>query len=348
MQRVVRLSVLILAICAVAVCNSALADFLSVDEASSAAVRRIQDSTRGTLVPEPIEDFRDGRGGLKFQIDRALLCCQGKFFSGQWGALVYIGIATRRSDGKLATYALSVLSGGETPDHAAAAAIVSGYKVVRPLSSQLRNDQLSGYLWISNKEARRLASESFGNAKAIDVTECEVRQGMPDPLPLEKAVAKKLNGLKQCERATDDRTACNVFLGKALEELFGNTDFKVGRDSYMLANDITIGLEQPGNAKWRKIGLATDQVALDEAQRLANESKPVVAARFGASGRPGHVALVMPGTSQLYNFEGFSWGALRAPNSASFFLDQPRRFFVGCPLSAVWRKPDNVGLFYKP
>jgi hypothetical protein len=60
------------------------------------------------------------------------------------------------------------------------------------------------------------------------------------------------------------------------------------------------------------------------------------------------VALIIPGTAQAYAFDGFQWGDLRTPNTASFFLDQPNRFFVGCPLSAVWKKPDLVGLYYKP
>jgi len=41
------------------------------------------------------------------------------------------------------------------------------------------------------------------------------------------------------------------------------------------------------------------------------------------------------------------WGELVTPNSASFFLDRPDKFFLGCPLSPTWQKPDGAGLYLK-
>jgi hypothetical protein len=187
---------------------------------------------------------------------------------------------------------------------------------------------------------------------ALDVTNCEQRPGRPQATPAETQAVQKLIPLRQCKAPIDDRTACNVFLGRALEILYGNKDFKVG-PGYMLANDIVNGLETPGNAGWSKIGMASDQPALDKAQEFANHSRPVVAARSGqrkpdGTVGPGHVALILPGTSEMYNFDGFDWGNLKVPNSASFFLDRPDRFFAGCPISAVWKKPEGVALYYKP
>jgi len=104
------------------------------------------------------------------------------------------------------------------------------------------------------------------------VTDCEQRPGKPQPTAVESAAVQKLNSLRQCQTATDDRTACNVFLGRALEMLYANTDFKVGQNDYMRANDIVNGLEMPGNAGWRKVGVATDQATLDRAQDFANAS----------------------------------------------------------------------------
>ncbi len=190
------------------------------------------------------------------------------------------------------------------------------------------------------------------SALAASALDCETRTGKPNPTPAEAAAISKLSPLRACKAAIDDRTACNVFLGRALDLLFNNSDFKTGNDSYMLANDIVNGLEMPGNAGWKKIGTATQQDALNKAQALANEGKAVVVARKGpiidGTRRPGHVALILPGTAQNYAFDGFSWNTLVAPNSASFFLDKPERMFFGCPLSAVWKKPDDVGLYYKP
>lgn len=184
-------------------------------------------------------------------------------------------------------------------------------------------------------------------------TECENRPGRPAETSAEATTISRLAPLRQCKTAIDDRTACNVFLGRALKIIFDNTDFAIAPDRFMLANDIVNGLEVHGNAGWQKIGVATDQAALDRAQELANQGKPVVAARVGALKQdgtrgPGHVALIIPGTTEKFSFDGFSWGPLRAPSSASFFLDKPDRFFAGCPLSAVWRKPNDVGLYSKP
>jgi hypothetical protein len=196
-------------------------------------------------------------------------------------------------------------------------------------------------------------------AFAYPVSQCEGRPNKPQPLPSETASIGKLSVLRQCKTAIDDRTACNVFLGRALELLFSNTDFKVG-GGYMVANDIANGLEVPGNAGWTKIGLATNQGSLSRAQDLANSGKPVVAARLGrqdgAVRHAGHVVLIIPGTAQKYDFDdivngnpvAFAWGDLVTPNAASFFLDRPDKFFLGCPLSATWQKPDGVGLYYKP
>jgi len=196
-------------------------------------------------------------------------------------------------------------------------------------------------------------------ASAYPVSQCEGRPNKPQPLPSETATISKLSVLRQCKTAIDDRTACNVFFGRALELLFGNTDFKVG-GGYMIANDIANGLEVSGNAGWTKIGLATDQASLTKAQDLANSGRPVVAARLGrldgALRHAGHVVLIIPGTAQKYDFDDvvngksvvFGWGALVPPNAASFFLDRPDKFFLGCPLSATWQKPDGVGLYYKP
>jgi hypothetical protein len=184
----------------------------------------------------------------------------------------------------------------------------------------------------------------------------------PARTPAETNAISKLSVLQQCTTAIDDRTACNVFLGRALQLLFGNTDFKTDGGGFMLANDIASGLENTAASMgWSKIGMATDQAALNNAQTAANAGKAVVAARKGRVDNAGvthagHVVLIIPGTAQRYDFDdtvnghavAFRWGTLVTPNSASFFLDRPDKFFIGCPLSATWQAPDGVGLYSKP
>lgn len=215
--------------------------------------------------------------------------------------------------------------------------------------------------WRSIPAAAVISIAAIQCVAATPVSQCETRGGKPAPTAKEQATIQKLGALAQCQTRIDDRTACNVFLGRALELLFANTDFKTGNDSYMVANDVASGLENTAaSLGWSKIGVATDQSALDKAQAYANSGKPVVAARLGRLDgelrHAGHVVLIIPGTAQKYDFEDvvnnknikFQWRNLVAPNSASFFLDRPDKFFFGCPLSATWVKPDGVGLYYKP
>lgn len=177
--------------------------------------------------------------------------------------------------------------------------------------------------------------------------DCELRAEKPAPLPGQENKERAIQSLKQCVAKIDDRAACNRFVGKALEILYDNLDFRTSLNDYMLANDIANGLMQPGNAGWKRLGSATDQRTLDEAQHKANDGRPVLAVKPKADG-PGHVALVLPGTLEAYPSGNPRWRHLRPPNAASAFLDKPERVFVGCPLSEVWRTPDGVSLYYKP
>ena len=177
-----------------------------------------------------------------------------------------------------------------------------------------------------------------------DEQDCESRQ-RPEPTPLQLSYEGKLQPLKQCVQAIDDVAACNRFVGRALEVLFGNTDFKNG-DQYFLANDIANGIATPGNIPgWSRIGEATGQAVLDQAQALANTGAQVVAIKTATGA--GHVVLILPGQTEKYSRTGFSWGGLRAPNSASFFLNHPERVFVGCPLSITWKAPAGVTIYAK-
>lgn len=173
---------------------------------------------------------------------------------------------------------------------------------------------------------------------------CESRS-RPKPTPLQASVEGKLQPLKICKAAVDDQAACNIFVGRALDLLFNNQDFKNG-NQFFLASDIANGLSTPGNIPgWAKIGEATDQAVLDKAQAAANDGAQVVAVKPAKPA--GHVVLILPGAVEKLDVPGFSWGNLRAPNSASFFLNHPERVFVGCPLSVTWKAPTGVSIFVK-
>lgn len=188
---------------------------------------------------------------------------------------------------------------------------------------------------------------TFMPGAALGQADCERRAQRPPPVAGQADQETRLRPLLACNQPIDDRAACNRFVGKALEILHSNLDFRRGPGDYYLANDIANGLSQPGNVGWKLIGAATSQSSLDAAQARANEGRPVVAAKPASPG-PGHVAVVLRGTTESYVGGNPRWGMLRGPNTASAFLDSPNRVFIGCPLSDVWQRPDGVMLYYKP
>src|SRR5687768_14128129 len=90
------------------------------------------------------------------------------------------------------------------------------------------------------------ADSSLAGAQSIDACESRPR---PAPTQLQERVESRLQTLKSCAAAIDDRAACNRFVGRALSLLFDNSDFRQG-DQFLLANDIANGLAQPGNLGW--------------------------------------------------------------------------------------------------
>lgn len=143
-----------------------------------------------------------------------------------------------------------------------------------------------------------------------------------------------LNEYEKCDLAGNEAhpTACNVFLGRALEKVYGVKDFhREGvPTAYLTANEIADAvLISP---KWERIGNASEAVALDQAGTDANQNVAVVAVWKNPDGH-GHVAIVLPGP-----FTETSWGK-KVPNSASFFLSRPKsESYIGLPLSRAFKK----------
>lgn len=135
-----------------------------------------------------------------------------------------------------------------------------------------------------------------------------------------------LNEFLACKAPIDDRSPCNVFVGRAAKRVYGSADFEVpGKpNAFLSANQIAAYVAN--SERWTKLGTADDQAVLTEAQGHANLRRAIIAVY--SSSPHGHVALVLPGKA----VPSASWG-LDVPNSASFFLNDPARSFVGKPLS---------------
>jgi hypothetical protein len=153
----------------------------------------------------------------------------------------------------------------------------------------------------------------------------------------QKDVDRMLTEFLACQEPIDDISPCNRFLARALKRVYGITDFDKPNGQFMTANEIAAFVKL-NTDKWTDLGSATTQTALTEAAGQANVKKAIIAV---LSGEPnGHVALVLPGQLTASG----QW-KLNVPNSASFFLKNPQKSYIGKGLSFAFAKPDGVRLF---
>jgi hypothetical protein len=145
----------------------------------------------------------------------------------------------------------------------------------------------------------------------------------------EKHVDWALSELQSCKNSDGPHASpCNVFVGEALEKVYGVPDFRA-KVGYLDANemDTYMILHSP---PWKNLGYCDNQDALSEAQNMANARVAVVAARSDTPN--GHVAIVIPGDLSFSSH----W-SLNVPNSACFFLDHPNSSYIGARLSQAWK-----------
>lgn len=147
-----------------------------------------------------------------------------------------------------------------------------------------------------------------------------------------------------CKEAepVNDRSPCNYLVGHVLRNVFKVDDFN--KNKGFLTADQTISAVYSMKSLWVEIGSAGDQSVLTLSQEKANSGYAVIALYPAVGVSPGHIALVLPG-KLLWSG---SWG-LNVPNSASFFLDQPQKSYVGRGLSLAFsaQKKGDVRLFFR-
>lgn len=148
----------------------------------------------------------------------------------------------------------------------------------------------------------------------------------------------KLVSYFTCIDDPNDPVACNVFVARAAEGAYGVTDFKNSDGTYITANQIMDRVR--ANSAWSKLGMADDQSVLDNAASGAADHLIIAV----MSDQPhGHVALVLPGDPQYSS----NW-QLKAPNSASAFLNNVSKAYVFCRLSWSFSDPSKVELWWRP
>ncbi len=125
---------------------------------------------------------------------------------------------------------------------------------------------------------------------------------------------------------------CNKFIGNALRTVYNINDFysrDLGR--HLLVSEISSYLN--GNPNWTLLGRGYEQQALTAAQAHANAGKAVVAIYLNQEGL-GHLSIILPGELKTSGTWGF-----QVPNSASFFITDPGKSYVGKGLSYAYERP---------
>lgn len=141
-----------------------------------------------------------------------------------------------------------------------------------------------------------------------------------------------IEAFKECDQTLQNGVnPCGKYIGESVNLVYNVNDFyseKLGR--YLSVTEI-IEYLNTGN-EWVSLGKATDQIALTEAQNLANSQNAVIAAYLGED-KTGHVSIILPGTLT----KSGAWG-MEAPNSVSFFIANKGKSYLDKGLSYAFNK----------
>lgn len=140
-----------------------------------------------------------------------------------------------------------------------------------------------------------------------------------------------LDKFRQCTQSRAEKYQCSGFIGESIANVYKTNAFYSDKlNRYLHINEISKSTFEKG--AWNSIGYAYDQKALEEAQKLANANKAVIAVYVTDSGI-GHIALILPGKLQ---YSG-SWG-FHVPNAASFVFNESEKSFIDKGLSYAFSK----------
>jgi hypothetical protein len=147
-----------------------------------------------------------------------------------------------------------------------------------------------------------------------------------------------LENFNYCRDNAETDFTCKFFIAKAISEYYGIEDFMDG-DNFVDFENIRNLVEN--NPEWVKIGEASDQNVLEEAQVNANKGIPTIA--INTKDLYGHVVLITKGKlSKAHN-----WNGLMAPNCASFFMVKNMEPFVNKSMGYAYSTPESVYLYTK-
>lgn len=145
---------------------------------------------------------------------------------------------------------------------------------------------------------------------------------------------------KSCKDTSQNKHGCKTYIGKAINGNFEIPDFNhPEKKGEYIDYDQVADMVKTSN-RWKNIGSATDQDALDYFQKCSNEGIPALA--ISTQSGNGNVAIGVPGKQ----IKSTSW-ALNCPTIAIFFPNRPEQSFIGKTLNYGWSKPDGIELYIR-
>jgi hypothetical protein len=154
-------------------------------------------------------------------------------------------------------------------------------------------------------------------------------------------VLKLLDKVKNACEAYPPSDYCNIFVGEAVQEIYGIDDFADAGSAtgYRSANAIADLLLT--NNKWTLIGTCKKQDILDAAQNDANSNRCVIAVWKNGSGNSahGHISIILPGALKT------GWNGMMVPNAANFSLGTDQHNFVCDRLSGAFSYDKRNSVF---
>jgi hypothetical protein len=152
-------------------------------------------------------------------------------------------------------------------------------------------------------------------------------------------VDELLESFTYCRDNSENSLTCKYFIAKAICQFYGIEDFKGSDGEYIDFEEILP--EVKASNLWERAGDANDQLALDKAQKAANNGKAALAISEGD--KYGHVVMILPGTQE----KAPSWGNLNCPKVASFFMVPDLEPFVERSLAFAWSTPVGIGIYIR-
>jgi hypothetical protein len=146
-----------------------------------------------------------------------------------------------------------------------------------------------------------------------------------------------LDNFNYCREYAETEFTCKFYIAKAICDYYGINDFKSG-ETFIDFEEIHGTVE---SGKWVKLGEATDQEVLEQAQLNANKGIPVIA--VNTANQYGHVVLIIKGELT----KAHNWKGLMAPNCASFFMVKDMKPFVNKSMGYAYSTPESVYLYAK-